>query len=232
MSRPSSSQGRTIITPESNRLIESCGNLSLFHMGEQDILNGMFSKSVFSVYRDTYKERYGWVADETDYREIFDDDLLYMPNAMFLGVCVDDILVGTVRVIRKDRHATMVLPIEKEFGLNTRLLMEQLGIDEVWHGGRISTNKQTLSLLGLPRNISFKILKMLFRHGFSPLMESEKNVMLVENDETFQKISGLLGIKWDILGPSRDWLGSPTYPAMIRASQLAGIPWLQAGAPY
>jgi hypothetical protein len=232
MSSPSISQAQAILTPDSNQLVESWGNLSLFHIGKQDILKGMFSKSVFGVYRDTYQERYGWVAGDSDYREIYEDDLRYMPSAMFLGVCIDDILVGTVRVIRKNRDAAILLPIEKEFGLNTHLLMESLDIDEIWHGGRISINKQTLNLLGFPRSISVKILKMLLRYGFAPLMENENNVMLVENDETFQKISGVLGIRWDILGPSRDWLGSPTYPAMIRASQLAGIPWLQAGAPY
>lgn len=213
--------------PECDELLESTADFEIYRLGRESIESGTFTRSVFRVYSDIYGGRHSWAPNQADYREMLDADVAAAQSARFYGAKVDGLLVGTGKIGRYDKSGYGLLPIEAEFGISVHRLTEEYGLTAVWHAGRIAIDKVMLAAMGIKRNRSVAILQRLLRQGLLPLVEGTNDAVLVEIDEIFLRITLALGIRLTVVGEARDWLGSPTIPAMLRSQQLRQIPWMQ-----
>ncbi len=111
---------------------------------------------------------------------------------------------GAIRVLKW--NYTDVLPLQKIFGINPFLVINNPNVNAIYHIGRFAI-KQEL------RDIS--LLKQLMVCAISPICKHRENIAFAECDSKLLRTLRLLGIKVTEIGASVHYLGSETVPIVM-----------------
>jgi len=96
-----------------------------------------------------------------------------------------------------------ILPIQKIFGINPLLAVQNSNFNNLFHIGRFAIKKDVRDI---------KLLKQLMVYAIAPVCEHEGNIAFAECDSKLLRILTMMGIKATRLGESVDYLGSETIP--------------------
>ncbi len=148
-----------------------------------------------------------------DVKSIYNEEVSFYNNSK-IYVAKDYIgsIIGSIRVLQWNYMD--LLPIQKIFGINPLLTIENLESNNIYHIGRFAIKKDVRDI---------KLLKQLMVYALAPVCQHKGNVAFAECDSKLLRILTLMGIKATILGESVDYLGSETIPIAMSYDGLIGF---------
>jgi hypothetical protein len=113
--------------------------------------------------------------------------------------------------------AELRFPIETDFGWPVERITAGLPCPppEVWHGGRLVSDKVALEAQGLPRSVSLALFRAVNAAAFRWIEPHPESILLSELDALALKAYRRIGYRWRELGPAVFYLGSPTIPVYL-----------------
>lgn len=210
-----------------DKLIAVYKNIYLYKVGYNSL--DVFSDFVFQKYAYHYKKKYNWQPEISVKEEMLKSDLdQFKDSSYFAFKGIDDNFLGTIKVSKRGEQQ---FSIEKDFDLNIdEFIKEQdFKIDNIWHLGRLAIASDKLRL-NYPEITSKQIIKELLLVSLSYIAKNPNDLMLAESDVLIHKIFGELGVHMEIIGKQKNFLGSPTYPVMLRASSIRK--WLSSNVKH
>ena len=137
-----------------------------------------------------------------DIESIFKEEVKYYENSkVFVSKDASGSIIGSIRVLKW--NFIDVLPLQKIFGINPLLAINEPNINEIYHIGRFAIKKGV-------RDIN--LFKQLMVCAIAPICEQKGNIAFAEIDSKLLRVLRLLGIKANVIGESIDYLGSETIP--------------------
>ena len=180
-----------------------------------------FSRFVYNVYQKTYHQQYNWIPTCTAQSELEKEDLRYASDSRFFVCCTrTKEILGTCRITKKNDHLTF--PIEDVFKININHLVKRLNlsIEEFWHLGRLSVDKDKLSMYSADPKSAAMIMKKLLMASFEVICRSTNNLLIAETDSKVFRMLNQIGINVEMIGLPRHYMGSITLPTIVLAKDL------------
>lgn len=180
----------------------------------------LISRFVFNVYAKIFGKLHDWKGDYN--LDIRINDILNQEKSIIFvarpskNFNPEDIL-GTMRAIYKNNGE---LPIEKDFQVNIEKFLEDEKCDpaNIIEIARFATNHELSQELQIsPRSaISYALLREMCL-----FIEKEKVKFLFASiDERVLKWLQRIGFNWKSIGETKFYIGSPTVPVMLKASEM------------
>ncbi|WP_160114326.1 MULTISPECIES: hypothetical protein [Aquimarina] len=142
---------------------------------------------------------------KNDITSIYKEEMNYLENSQVFAIKNENNeIIGTIRALKWNYIS--LLPIQKIFGINPLVCINDNSINEIWHIGRFAIKKGA-------RDIN--LLKKLMVCAIRPICKHKDNIAFAECDAKLLRIITLMGIKTKIVGESIDYLGSETIPVSM-----------------
>ncbi|SNR17318.1 hypothetical protein [Tenacibaculum jejuense] len=142
--------------------------------------------------------------------DIFHEELNYFKDSLvFVSKDITGTINGAIRILKwnfKDK-----LPIQKIFGIYPLLAIKKDCINHIFHIGRFAIKKNT-------RNIN--LFKKLMICAITPICQHKNNIAFAECDSKLLRVLHLIGIKAEVIGKSKYYLGSETIPIALPYESL------------
>lgn len=137
-----------------------------------------------------------------DIKSIYNEEVKYFTNSK-IYVAKDYIgsILGSIRVLQW--NYTDLLPLQKIFGINPLLALQNFEFNNIYHIGRFAIKKDVRDI---------KLLKQLMMYAIAPICEHKGNVAFAECDSKLFRTLAIMGIKAIKIGESVKYLGSETIP--------------------
>lgn len=137
-----------------------------------------------------------------DINGIYEEERNYFSNSkIFVAKDNQDSMVGAIRVLKW--NYTVVLPLEKIFGINPFYAITQPNVNDIYHIGRFAVRKDACDL---------NLFKRLLVCVSEVICTNPGNIAFAECDSKLLRILRLLGVKAMVIGESVNYLGSETIP--------------------
>lgn len=188
-----------------------------------------FSKFVYDVYVESYNKRKGWEPIDGELEYMIEEDKRQFKHSYYFAFKnLDGEFVGGAKITKM--IPTLKFPIETDFNYDVREYFTQKGIptNDFWHMGRTAINKATLCDSNT-QITSIQILDRLMWECYNVVAQEENNMMIGEVDAMAYRIYRVKGVQVYKMGEGIDYLGSMTYPAYIKATDLKV--WMNANLP-
>ncbi|WP_075341449.1 hypothetical protein [Tenacibaculum agarivorans] len=209
-----------------DELIDVYKNMYLYKVGYNNLEK--LSNFVYEKYAFHYQKKYNWEPDVTVKQEMFESDKDQFKDSVYFAFKnLDDQFLGTIKV---SKRVGQQFSIEKDFDINVDDFVNQQNfpVNSIWHLGRLAIASD---LLKTTYEVSSKeVIKNLLIHSLSYIAEHPDNLMLAESDVLIHKIFDDIGVHMEIIGEKKDFLGSPTYPVMLRSKAIRK--WLSEEINY
>jgi hypothetical protein len=139
---------------------------------------------------------------KNDVHSIYDEELNFYENSeVFTTRNHEGLISGTIRILKW--NYTDVLPLQKIFGINPLLAINNPNVNDIYHIGRFAVNKDVCDI-----NLFKKLLVCVAK----PICSHKGNMAFAECDRKLMRILNLLGVKTMVIGDSVNYLGSETIP--------------------
>lgn len=137
-----------------------------------------------------------------DVSSIYKEELNYYENSeIFTTKDYTRTILRAIRLLKW--NYTDVLPLQKIFGINPLLVLNQPNINDIYHIGRFAVKKDVCDI-NLFKKLLVCVVKLICTHN--------GNVAFAECDTKLLRILKLLGVKPMVIGESVNYLGSETIP--------------------
>jgi hypothetical protein len=138
----------------------------------------------------------------TDVNAVYDEELnLFENSEVYITRNQGGTITSAIRVLKW--NYTDVLPLQKIFGIDPILAIDNPNVNDIYHIGRFAVSKNV-------RDIN--LFKRLLVCVAKPICEQKGNMAFAECDNKLLRILNLLGVKTMIIGDSINYLGSETIP--------------------
>ncbi|WP_299619519.1 hypothetical protein [uncultured Tenacibaculum sp.] len=201
---------------ENDTLIDVFNNIYLYKVGYKNLEK--LSNFVFEKYAFHYHKKYNWKPDDEVRKAMFESDKKQFKDSVYFAYkTLDDRFLGTIKV---SKRTTQQFSIEKDFNINIDdfVKSQNFPVNTIWHLGRLAIASE---ILKTEYTVSSKeLIERLLIHSLNYIAVDENNLMLAESDVLIHKIFDQLGVHMEIIGEQKEFLGSPTYPVMLKASAI------------
>lgn len=137
-----------------------------------------------------------------DVNSIYKEELNFYENSEIFTTKDDTgTILGAIRLLKW--NYTDVLPLQKIFGINPLLVLNQPNINDIYHIGRFAVKKDVCDI-NLFKKLLVNVAEIICSH--------KGNVAFAECDTKLLRILKLFGVKAMIIGDSVNYLGSETIP--------------------
>ncbi|MGG8495310.1 hypothetical protein ACQY1Q_02740 [Tenacibaculum sp. TC6] len=186
----------------------------------KNYLEKLAIKEVYNLSKFVVEENFNHHIEKDDFKSIkkyilsvYKEEVQYVPNSKIF-VSKDDLgkITGSIRVLKWNYIDK--LPIQRLFGINPLLNIEDRCFNEIWHIGRFAIKK------GIKDSNLFKKLMIC---AISPICSHTENFAFAECDSKLLRVLSLLGIKAKVVGKSINYLGSETIPVCFSYTGLIGF---------
>jgi N-acyl-L-homoserine lactone synthetase len=139
---------------------------------------------------------------KNDVNSIYKEELNFYENSeIFITKDHTGNILGAIRLLKW--NYTDVLPLQKIFGINPLLALNQPNTNNIYHIGRFAVKKDARDI-NLFKRLLMCVAKLICNH--------KRNVAFAECDSKLLRILKLLGVKAMVIGESVNYLGSETIP--------------------
>jgi hypothetical protein len=114
------------------------------------------------------------------------------------------------------------------FNIDIGAAADRLGLDSgrMFHGGRVSTNKEKLRICGFPRSKAEELFGRINQYAMASLRPDRRTAFFGELDRIAVRIYKHQGIPTHVLGDAQMYYGSLTYPVVVEIGAARSDHWL------
>jgi hypothetical protein len=150
---------------------------------------------------------------QDDVYSIYDEELKYYKNSqIFSTKDYSGAILGSIRILEWDFVSK--LPLEKIFGINPLLTLNNSKVNKIYHIGRFAVKKGNRDIM---------LFKRLLINVAKIICSNKDNVAFAECDRKLLRILNLLGVKTQIIGRPIVYLGSETIPIQLSYEGVIGF---------
>ncbi len=191
-------------------LVKDCDVFSLWKITGKTELEKL-SKLVIEVNYKHHLNQKCYPSQE--FEKIYQEDIQALPDSSFFAVYDDKNEIFASIKCQKWRNSTM-LAIEKDFTIDLKYLIHGLNFQprEVFHIGRFVIDQEKIRKNTKLRQRRLIILKLLMYYALRPVFNNESNIFFCECDEKLFTKLNFLGLYPQVIGSSKEYLGSQTIP--------------------